>query len=323
MADEDKWVLNQIEIKSFLGVGPSGITIDLDHPVIILHGPSGSGKSTIVSAIEWALFGSIEQVPDYSITGVGENVSTHRSFIHNGESSAEVTLRFQKGGSELVWRRVRNTVKPRPKDDELSCLIDGAEAPADTNTIFGLTPSLYTRGVAPRQSTIRNLVHNENTDRNGALDHLFGIESLNSLSVGFSMGRRDIGPKVRHLVERYDALSSRMRGPVKDQFEKRVQARQAAIAAGASKDQLTREAVVSAVQETSLSLGEQSPAADISLEELHNLIATLRERADRAWARPGPQEKVRRLTDVKNKVPNAWSNWQVSFAKSTRERRSW
>ena len=68
MADEDKWVLNQIEIKSFLGVGPSGITIDLDHPVIILQGLCGSGKSTIVSAIEWALFGSIEQVPDYNIT---------------------------------------------------------------------------------------------------------------------------------------------------------------------------------------------------------------------------------------------------------------
>ena len=53
MANEDKWVLNHIEIRSFLGVGPSGITIDLDRPVIILHGPSGSGKSTIVSAIEW------------------------------------------------------------------------------------------------------------------------------------------------------------------------------------------------------------------------------------------------------------------------------
>ena len=94
MANGDKWVLNQIEIRSFLGVGPSGISIDLDRPVIIIHGPSGSGKSTIVSAIEWGLFGNIELVPDYSITGVGENVSTHRSFIHNGESGAEVTLKF-------------------------------------------------------------------------------------------------------------------------------------------------------------------------------------------------------------------------------------
>lgn len=312
MPDEDKWVLNQIEISSFLGVAPSGITLDLDRPVIILHGPSGSGKSTIVSAIEWGLFGSIEQVPDFSITGVGENDSTHRSFIHNGESGAEVTLRFEKGGSTLVWRRVRDTGKPRPKDDELSCFIDGAEAPADTKTILGLTQVMYTRGVAPRQTTIRNLVHSEKVDRNEALDHLFGIESLNSLSVGFSNGRLDIGQRVNQLINRYHSLSGRLRDPVKAQFEKRLQARQAAIAAGASRDQLTREAANSRIRETSLSLGEQTPSEDLSLEQLHNLVATLREKADAAWARPGPQERVRRLTDVKNKVPNAWSTWQQS-----------
>ena len=312
MAYEDKWVLNQIEIRSFLGVGPSAITIDLDRPIIILHGPSGSGKSTIVSAIEWGLFGNIEQVPDYSITGVGENVSTHRSFIHNGENGAEVTLRFEKEGGTLAWRRFRNRGSPRANDDELSCRIDGAEVPADTKTIFGLTQDLYTRGVAPKQTTIRNLVHYEKTDRNEALDHLFGIESLNSLSVGFSKGRLTIGQRVNHLVDRYHSLSRRLRDPVKAQFEKRAQARQVAIAAGASKNQLTREAIDSAVRETSLSLGEQPPAPAISLNELHNFVATLRERADRAWARPGPQERVRRLTDVKNNVPNAWSTWQQS-----------
>lgn len=66
MAGHGNWVLSQIEIRPFLSVGPGGITVDLDHPVIVLQGPSGSGKATITSAIEWALFGIIETVPDYS-----------------------------------------------------------------------------------------------------------------------------------------------------------------------------------------------------------------------------------------------------------------
>ena len=312
MADEDKWVLSQIKIGAFLGVGKSGITIDMDRPVIILHGPSGSGKSTIVSAIEWGLFGSTERVPDYSVTGVGDNVPTHRSFIHDGENGAEVTLRFEKGRSTLIWRRFRNKVTPKPSDDELSCLIDGAETPADTKTIFGLTQAIYTRGVAPKQTTIRNLVHYEKADRNEVLDYLFGIESLNSLSVGLSRGRQNIQERVNKLSDRYQLLSGRLRDPVKDQFDKRAQARQSAIDSGASRDHLTLAVVVAVVQETSAILGEQPPPADISLEELQGVVTTLREQAERAWARPGPQEKVRRLTDVNNKVPNAWSNWQQS-----------
>ena len=316
MKDENKWVLTNIGIKSFLGVSSSGITVDLDHPVVVLHGPSGSGKSTIVSAIEWGLFGTIDQVPDYSVTGVGENNLTHRSIIHNGESSAEVILTFQNSGHSLIWRRFRDRGNPKPDDDELTCHIDGKEVVADAKILFGLTSRLYRRGIAPKQTTLRNLVHNERADRNEALDHLFGIESLNDLSVGFSNGRKDIGQRVRLLVDRYDRLSSQLRDPVKAQFEKRAQARETVIAAGASRGQLTRQAVDSAVQEASLSLGEKIPTTDLSLEDLRKLITSLREQADKAWARPGPQERVQRLTHVKNTVPIAWSSWQNAVENS-------
>jgi len=74
MNDGERWLINKVEIRSFLGVGPDGITVNLSYPVTVLEGPSGSGKSTIVSAIEWALFGSVANSPDYSVAGVGGTI---------------------------------------------------------------------------------------------------------------------------------------------------------------------------------------------------------------------------------------------------------
>ena len=312
MASEEKWILSQIEIKSFLGAGPSGITVDSDRPLIVLHGPSGSGKSTIVSAIEWALFGRIETVPDYSVTGVGENVSTHRSIIHMGEREAQVTLKFQKGNRSLIWRRSRNRETPQPKDDEVSCLIDGTEAKAETKAIFGLTRAVYTRGIAPRQTALRNLVHSERADRNEALDHLFGIASLNHLSVGFSKGRAGISKRVEDLDDHYEALSGRLKEPIRTQFDKRTKTRQAAITAGVLREHLNYESAYKSAKEVSLSLGAAPPADQLSLDDLQELVGSLQSKADKAWTNPGPQDRMRRLIDVNNRVPSERSNWQAA-----------
>jgi DNA repair exonuclease SbcCD ATPase subunit len=112
MNDDGRWLINKIEIRSFLGVGPDGITVDLSHPVTVLEGPSGSGKSTIVSAIEWALFGSVANSPDYSVSGVGgNNASTHRALIHSGQNQASVKLEFESQGGQLSWVRTPDRMK--------------------------------------------------------------------------------------------------------------------------------------------------------------------------------------------------------------------
>ena len=80
-----RWLINKIEITSFLGVGTDGINVDVGYPVTVLEGPSGAGKSTIVSAIEWALFGLVANSSDYSVLGAGgNNIAPHRAFIHSG-----------------------------------------------------------------------------------------------------------------------------------------------------------------------------------------------------------------------------------------------
>ena len=90
------WVPQSIQITSFLGVGPAGIHVNLDHQITVLSGNNGSGKTTITSAIEWSLFGELELVPDYQVDGVGKNVATYRSIMHSDDAETNVTLTFTK-----------------------------------------------------------------------------------------------------------------------------------------------------------------------------------------------------------------------------------
>ena len=320
MTDTHKWILTEIHLESFLGVGAGGLTIGLDRPVTVLLGPSGAGKSTIVTAVEWALFGAIETFPDYSISGVGENASTYRSVIHLGQSAATVRLTFHRGDCNLVWTRKRSKGKPRPTDDTVTCLIDGSDTQADPRTVFGLDSSLYNRGVAPKQSTIRNLVHNERADRNESLDHLFGIEPLNDLSVGFSKGHQEIGRRVGDLITRYESISTGLKGPIREQFDRRMQSRQVAINAGVSKDQLNQKAAWNAVTEISTEMGETPPDQNIPLETLKAKIQSLGNNADRLWANPGPQGKLERLNNIFNALPKARTDWQNAIENAQKSR---
>lgn len=311
MVNEHWWTLMQIEIKSFLGVGPRGIRFDLDRPVIVLYGPSGSGKSTIVSAIEWALFGRIGTASSYSVTGVGDNALTYRSVIHTGSSDAQVTLRFHMLDRTLVWTRSRNSGTPRPDSDDVTCLVDGIKTEADAESVFGLTNVMYSRGIAPPQTTLRNLVHSELKDRNEALDHLFGLETLNRVSVGFSQGRGDIAKVLKELGERFERLSDRLRDPIRSRFDKRTEARQAAITAGTLRDDLNYETALSSVRQISASLSGGAAETDRpSLDELQENIAKLQIKADNTWTNAGPQEKLKRLTRLRQTVPDTRTNWQ-------------
>ena len=92
----------------------------------------------------------------------------------------------------MNWTRTRTLRNPNPDRDDIECTIDGQTVEPDTWEIFKLDAGLYARAIAPKQTTLRNIVHNESADRNGTLDTLFGIEQLNGLSVGLSKGHMRI-----------------------------------------------------------------------------------------------------------------------------------
>jgi len=313
MNDDGRWLINKIEIRSFLGVGPDGITVDLSHPVTVLEGPSGSGKSTIVSAIEWALFGSVANSPDYSVSGVGgNNASTHRALIHSGQNQASVKLEFESQGGQLSWVRTRSTKNPRPDEDVVTCLLNGSEVETDADLvyqIFGLDEETYRRGVAPKQTTIRNLTHNEAKERNEALDYLFGIEPLNHLSVGLSKGNRIITGRVKDLTDRFDNVAGNLKQPVSDQFDRRVQARQLALESGLTKDDLSHRGLLSLVNSIATRLNQPASEEESPLQDLKSRLKTLTGEADTAWKDAGPQGLLEQLSNIVNSISRVRDQW--------------
>ena len=313
MNDDGRWLINKIEITSFLGVGTDGINVDVGYPVTVLEGPSGAGKSTIVSAIEWALFGLVANSSDYSVSGTGgNNIAPHRAFIHSGDDQASVKLVFDGRDGQLSWARTRTRNSPKPDDDVVICLLNGSEIEHDDGLvyrIFGLDAESYRRGVAPKQTTIRNLTHNETKERNEALDYLFGIEPLNDLSVGLGKGNRIIARKVKDLTDRFEKVAGNLRQPVSDQFDRRAQARQLALASGLAKHDLGHNDLLTLVNSIAARLSQPVSEEGSSLKELQSKLQTLSGEADTAWKDAGPQGLLDQLSNILNIIPRVRGEW--------------
>ena len=311
----ESWVLSSIEARGYGGIGASSLRIDLDRPVVVLLGPNGSGKSTWVSAIEWALFGEIDFGNDFSIEELGgRRADAHRVYIHRDCDETEVILRFHQGGATLVWRRLRRHDRPQPEHDEITCEIDGTPAVPDPSAVFGVTPELFVRALAPRQTNMLGLVSVEDQARNGAIDRLFGMEQLNWLAKGLSDARRDISKKVGDLQERFELLAGRQRDEVRRRFDARAEARRRALEANVLPGELTLEGARSLIREVSTVLSMDLPEKMDDVSSLKKAHHSFEGEADRHWAEPGPQERLNRLDRLKTTLEAPRNRWQEAIA---------
>jgi DNA repair exonuclease SbcCD ATPase subunit len=294
-----RWAPVEVELRGYGGVGAKSLALRLDRPLIVLTGPNGSGKSTIVSAIEWALFGQLTLGGDFDVADFkGSGTGPHLVYLNRSCDEAEVVVRFEGGGSSLVWRRTRRRATPRPKDDVVECMIDGSPVAADPLPLLGVTAELYCRAVAPRQASLIALVSHESKERNAALDRLFGIEELNLLAEGLSNAKLELPRSLKELKRRLDQAESELRDEITRRFDSRARARGDALEAGIDNSQLSFEGCRSLAASLAHELALPMPGEGAGLSELRTLHEQLVEASDAAWSRPEPHNRWDRLTHV-------------------------
>lgn len=305
-----RWVLDAVEIKGFLGVGDNPLEARFDRLITVLVGPNGSGKSTILEAVEWALFG---------ITAVGAaadelatpNLDAHRLYIHRGSAEASVRLLFSADGHTLEWSRTRQRAQPRATEDVVACRIDGEDVAPDHVDVFGVTGDLYRRAIAPGQGALQALTSGDRNTRDSALDRLFGIEMLNSLTVGLGKARRELEVDRKALRSRLQSLQDGVHAEIERRFNARIAARSDAFDAGATPDALTRAAAIASAAALASELGVTIDTQGGDLAALQTAFGTLRETADSEWSRGGLSDRESRLLAIAETAKAHRERWQM------------
>ncbi|WP_172801461.1 AAA family ATPase [Arthrobacter sp. OY3WO11] len=86
--------LKSITIQDFRSIGGE-ITIPLDAQVVLIHGPNGTGKTSTLSAIEFALAGSVD-----SLRRVDPNYLDH--LVHRGATHTNISVNVEMSGKDLT-----------------------------------------------------------------------------------------------------------------------------------------------------------------------------------------------------------------------------
>jgi DNA repair exonuclease SbcCD ATPase subunit len=304
------WTPIAVELRGYGGVGAEPLSVPLDRPLIVLTGPNGSGKSTIVSAIEWALFGTLTLGRDFEVADLkGAGKGPHLVYLNRGCDVAEVVVQFERDGSRLVWRRIRNRATPHREKDVVECTVDGRAVEARPAAVFGVTSELYCRALAPRQANLVSLLSLESKERNAALDLLFGIEELNLLAEGLSKAKADHPRSLKALAARLAEAEAGLSDEIARRFDQRAAARDDAIAAGIEKAQLSLEGGRALAASLAHELGLPAPAEGAGVSELRTLHAQLVKAADAAWSRPEPQVRWERLTALQDTLKRGAPAW--------------
>jgi DNA repair protein SbcC/Rad50 len=74
----------QLSVTDFRSIAGT-VTVQLDAPIILIHGPNGSGKTSLLSALELALTGDIRSMRD-------DDTNFARHIVHEGASEAKVAI---------------------------------------------------------------------------------------------------------------------------------------------------------------------------------------------------------------------------------------
>ena len=74
----------QLSVTDFRSIAGT-VTVQLDAPIILIHGPNGSGKTSLLSALDLALTGDIRSMRD-------DDTNFVRHLVHEGANEAKVAI---------------------------------------------------------------------------------------------------------------------------------------------------------------------------------------------------------------------------------------
>jgi DNA repair exonuclease SbcCD ATPase subunit len=303
-----RYALRSIQARGFCGIGAEPLLLELDRPLTLLVGPNGAGKTTLLTAVEWALFGDCDHAGTYKIHEYGRGQEKQRAYINKNCDAAAVRLTFSDGSNTVIWSRRRN--RSNPNHDEVTCSLNGNAENPDPQALFGLTPEMYARVVSLNQLAVQRLVAFEDSERNKALDLLFGLERLNVLSEGVSRARRTLGTKLSGFEGRIRHLHDHVRSQVKVRFDRRRDARSRALRTQVPREGLNLAWALSTARRTAEPLKLPHPSDGAGIRELAAFAAEAFH-ALQDYRHSLPNDAVlHRLNSVRDKVSQARGDWQ-------------
>ena len=183
-------VIEEVEIEGFRYVS-SKLRLKLDYDVVLLLGPVGSGKSTVLSAIEFALFGTTYDIKSSRVLRVDDLVNDFSDYAY-------VRVRLRDADTGDVYEVIRR--KERGKASRVRVYVNGkqvlkgasSEAVASfIESLLGLTLEDFSRQAYIRARELEALTYGTPSQRSEAIDRLFGIEMLEDIFRSVSPTRLD------------------------------------------------------------------------------------------------------------------------------------
>jgi len=193
--------LKEIEIRGFRSF-TSPKKIDLDFDIIVLTGGVGSGKSSLLSAIEYALFGTTFEVKERKSIKLDD-------LVNDFEKEINIKLKLIDDSGN-IYEIIRS--KPRSKRGRLKVVINGKEYYGrDCEDILfkilsGMTYEDFIRYTFVRQEILEALIYGPPMRRSEALDRLFGISALEEAFRGIPIG--DVEEKIGELNSKKSILEN-------------------------------------------------------------------------------------------------------------------
>ncbi|RLE55582.1 MAG: hypothetical protein DRJ40_07595 [Thermoprotei archaeon] len=177
-------------------------SIDLNYDVVVFVGPVGTGKTSILSAIQYALYGTTYEVK--------EHVAKLEDLIndYSDELYVKLVLQDEEGKELVVERRRRRGKRPTSHLTYATLIVEGeSEVTLNVTKLLNIDVEDFMRHVYVSHRVLEDLIYGTPARRSLAIDKVFGVEELENLFRQFPISI--VEKKIQEFKERvrdYDTL---------------------------------------------------------------------------------------------------------------------
>jgi len=246
----NKVILRSLRVAGFRGFVDEQ-TFHFDSSPILLLGENGTGKSSTLGAIEWCLFGDLSNIPQHR--------SKNQEDLQNPKSEkleASLTMEAQDGVYVLTRTRIPGTITKT----ELSILlpsgeeIHGEDAEHQLFRLLHLTADSFVRSVYLHQKAIRDMLTEDPSARDEAMDRLLGLEGPKEIIDSVQRALKSCRNESKRQQDEYARILQHIHGRLEEASNHLREAESSAGMVGISPSAMNLEHCIALVKETAKGL---------------------------------------------------------------------